>query len=86
MTNFFSNCKKKNQKKKEKAANTGSIGFTKKVKHRGEEMAIQLLLEAVETLAECEHCEKTFKSQQILAFHVKVMHSISKEDCKTPEP
>ena len=30
--------------------------------------------------------KKTFKSQQGLAFHVKVVHSISKEDRKTPEP
>ena len=41
-------------------------------------------LEAVETLFECENCEKLFKSPQGLTFHAKVMHSIiPKEDLKT---
>ena len=36
----------------------------KKVKHRDEEIAIQMQLEAVATLFECENCEKFFKSPQ----------------------
>ena len=41
-------------------------------------------LEAVETLFECENCEKSLKSPQGLTFHAKVMHSIiPKEDRKT---
>ena len=44
-------------------------------------------LEVVETLFEYGNCEKSFKSQQELAFHTKVMHSIiPKEDRKTSEP
>ena len=44
-------------------------------------------LEAVETLFECENSEKSFKSLQGLAFHAKVMHSISpREYRKTSEP
>ena len=44
-------------------------------------------LEAVETLFECENCEKSFKGPQGLGFHAKVMHSIiPKEDLKTSEP
>ena len=41
-----------------------AFGFTKKVKHRDEEIAIQMHLEAVATLFECENCEKFFKSPQ----------------------
>ena len=72
---------------KRKQPTLAAFGFTKKVKHRSTEMVIQMLLEAVETLFECESCEKSFKTPQGLAFHAKVMHSIiPKEDRKTSVP
>ena len=49
-----------------------AFGFTKKVKHRGKEIAIQMPLEAVDTLFKCEDCEKLFKSPQGLAFTLKL--------------
>ena len=72
---------------KRKQPTLAVFDFTKKVKHIAEEITIQMPLEAVETLFECENCEKSFKSLQRLAFHAKVMHSIiSKEDRKTLKP
>ncbi|XP_065658758.1 jerky protein homolog-like [Hydra vulgaris] len=67
---------------KRKQPTLAAFGFTKNVMHRGEMSAIRLPLEAVETSVECKHCKKLFKSQQGLAFHVKVIHGISKQDCK----
>ena len=61
---------------KRKQSTLAAFGFTKKVKCGGEEIAIQMSLEAVETLFECENCEKSFRSPQGLVFHAKVMHSI----------
>ena len=49
---------------KGKQPTLAAFGFTKKVKHRDEEIAIQMQLEAVATLFECENCEKFFKSSQ----------------------
>ena len=43
---------------KRKQPTLAAFGFTKKVKHRGEEIAIQMPLAAVETLFKCENCEK----------------------------
>ena len=64
-----------------------AFGFTKKFKRRGEEIAFQMPLEAVETFFEREKCEKPFKSLEGLAFYANVMHSIiPKEDRKTSEP
>ena len=57
---------------KRKQPRLAAFGFTKKVKHRGEEIAIQMPLEAVETLFECENCDKSFKSRQGLAFMLKL--------------
>ena len=37
---------------KRKQPALAAFGFTKKIKHRGEEIAIHMLLEAVETLFE----------------------------------
>ena len=72
---------------KRKQSTLAAFGFIKNVKHRSTEMAIQMSLETVETLFECENCEKSFKSPQGLAFHAKIMHSIiPKEDRKTSEP
>ena len=45
---------------KRKQPTLAAFGFIKKVNHRGEEIAIQMPLEAVETLFECENCEKSF--------------------------
>ena len=42
---------------KRKHPTLAAFGFTKKVKHRGEEIAIQLPLAAVETLFERENWE-----------------------------
>ena len=78
---------KKKKKKKRKQPTLAAFGFSKKVRHRGEGIAIQMPLEAAETLFECENCEKSFKSLQGLAFHVTVMHSIiPQEDRKNSEP
>ena len=43
---------------KKKQSTLAAFGYTKKVKRRGEEIAIQMSLEAAETLFECENCEK----------------------------
>ena len=42
---------------KKKQSTLAAFGYTKKVKHRGKEIAIQMSLEAAETLFECENCE-----------------------------
>ena len=72
---------------KRKQPTLATFSFTKNVNHRGEEIANQMPLEAVETLFECENCEKSFKSPKGLAIHAKVIHSIiPNEDRKTSEP
>ena len=72
---------------KRKQPTLAAFGFIKKVKSRGEEIAIQMPLEAVETRFECENCDKSFKSPEGLAFHAKFMHSIiPKKYRKTSEP
>ena len=43
------------KKNTEKAANTGSIWFYQRVKHRSEEIAIQMPVEAAEILFEFEN-------------------------------
>ena len=43
---------------KKKQPTLAAFGYTEKVKHRGEEIAIEMSLEAVETLCECGNCEK----------------------------
>ena len=71
---------------KRKQPALAAFGFTKKIKHRGEEIAIHMLLEAVETLFEWENCEKSFKSPQGLAFHAKVRQGIIPKEYCTSEP
>ena len=61
---------------KRKQPTLAALCFNKKVKRGGEEIAIQMSLEAVETLFDCENYEKSIKSPQGFAFHAKVMHSI----------
>ena len=56
---------------KRKHPTLAAFGFTKKVKYRGEEIAIQMPSEAVETLFECENCEKSFKARKDLLFTLK---------------
>ena len=43
---------------KKKQPTLAAFGYTKKVKHRDKEIAIEMSLEAVETLFECGNCEK----------------------------
>ena len=45
-----------------------AFGFTQRVKHRSEEIAIQMPVEVVEILFEFENCEKPFKNPQGFAF------------------
>ena len=53
---------------KRKQPALAAFGFTKKFKRRGEEIAFQMPLEAVETFFECENCEKPFKAYKDLLF------------------
>ena len=55
---LFFNYQKMSKTIKKKQPTLAAFGYTKKVKHRGEEIAIEMSLEAVETLFECGNCEK----------------------------
>ena len=71
------------KKLKRKQPTLAAFGFTKKVVHRGEEVAVNMPLETIEVLIRCDHCEKLFKSEQGLSFHKKVMHGSSNNSSVT---
>ena len=71
------------KKLKRKQCMLAAFGFTKKVVHRGEEVAVNMPLEIMEVLIRCDHCEKLFKSEQGLSFHKKVMHGSSNNSSVT---
>ena len=57
---------------KKKQPTLAAFGFTKKVNHRGEEIAIQMPLAAVETLFKCKTVRNNLKARKDLLFTLKL--------------
>ena len=71
------------KKLKRKQPTLAAFGSSKKVAHRGGEVAVNMPLEIIEVLIRCDHFEKLFKSEQGLSSHKKVMHGSSNNSSVT---